>query len=517
MNFFDILQNKAGVLGMNTRNVSFTRPANSRKARRIADSKLRTKRYLKAAGLPVPKTFAVIHDLDELKSFDWEKLPKSFVLKPNRGTHGQGILLVYGKSRSNNHWIGTEGKRVTISDLKTHIAGILEGKFSMGNAPDIAFFEERIKPNPNLKPFFYKGLPDVRVLVYNQVPVMAAIRLPTKSSGGKANVHAGAMYAGLDMATGISTQAVVRKTYSLIPDTYNVIERTVDPPHTELKGIKIPKWTKVLKIAVEAQIATGLGYAGVDITLDRDKGPVILELNARPGLAIQHANLDGLKARLERVRGLKIKTADRGVSVGKSLFGGEIEEEVEGLTGKQVIGLIEKVKLYGLPYEKKTRKKKNIKMVRRVLSISAKIDTGASRTSIDEKLMRRLGYSDAIDYFNSFNYPVFNTLEEAKAASRERDEKIEKGLITEHPMIQTRALTKSGTGITIRPVLPVTLSISGIKLHTTATVIDRSDLDYKIIIGSEDLRNFIIDPTKKRILELEDNITEENNESNTSQ
>ena len=53
---------------------------------------------------------------------------------------------------------------------------------------------------------------------------------------------------------------------------------------------------------------------GADIAIDRDHGPVFLELNARPGLSIQIANLDGLLGRLQRVEGLKIKTAEKGVA-----------------------------------------------------------------------------------------------------------------------------------------------------------------------------------------------------------
>jgi glutathione synthase/RimK-type ligase-like ATP-grasp enzyme len=45
-----------------------------------------------------------------------------------------------------------------------------------------------------------------------------------------------------------------------------------------------------------------LGYLGVDIVLTPDKGPILLELNARPGLGIQIANLAGLVPRLEKIR-----------------------------------------------------------------------------------------------------------------------------------------------------------------------------------------------------------------------
>jgi len=46
---------------------------------------------------------------------------------------------------------------------------------------------------------------------------------------------------------------------------------------------------------------TGLGYLGADIVLDKNRGPMMLEINARPGLAIQIANGRGLKTRLNEI------------------------------------------------------------------------------------------------------------------------------------------------------------------------------------------------------------------------
>lgn len=43
----------------------------------------------------------------------------------------------------------------------------------------------------------------------------------------------------------------------------------------------------------------GMGYLGIDFVLDASLGPVVLEANARPGLAIQVANRQGLLPRLE--------------------------------------------------------------------------------------------------------------------------------------------------------------------------------------------------------------------------
>lgn len=226
-----------------------------------------------------------------------------------------------------------DGSVITIADLKSHIENILDGTFSLSNKPDIAFFEERLKLLKLFKPYTWKGIPDIRIIVFNRVPVMAMLRLPTKDSGGKANLQLGAIGVGVDMANGTTTSAIVGKgrLIEYVPETRLL-----------LSGLKIPRWKDILTMAVKAQEISGLGFLGADVAIDRDAGPVILELNARPGLSIQLANMAGLKERLERVKGVKIKSVDHGVRVGMNLFGGEIEENIEGLSGKRVIGSVEK-------------------------------------------------------------------------------------------------------------------------------------------------------------------------------
>jgi len=36
------------------------------------------------------------------------------------------------------------------------------------------------------------GLPDIRIICFNMVPVIAMLRIPTELSDGKANLHSGA-------------------------------------------------------------------------------------------------------------------------------------------------------------------------------------------------------------------------------------------------------------------------------------------------------------------------------------
>ena len=318
---------RRNILGMNARNLRFIRPNNLRRAKKLADDKLLSKKVLEKADLPVPRLLAKVQSFEELENFDWGILPESFVLKPNRGFGGEGILVVYGKKKNlENTWIKADGSVVTVEDIKNHLRNILDGSFSLAGVPDVAFFEERLKLLKLFKPYAYKGIPDIRIIVYNKVPVMAMLRLPTRESDGKANLQQGAIGVGIDMATGVTTTSVLGKGKMIdyIPGTRLL-----------LSGIKIPYWKDMLRMAVRAQEVSGLGFLGADVAIDRDRGPVFLELNARPGLSIQIANTDGLLGRLRRVEDLKIKTVEKGVAVGMNLFGGEIEDEIEGHFGKE--------------------------------------------------------------------------------------------------------------------------------------------------------------------------------------
>ncbi|MGD9305818.1 MAG: sugar-transfer associated ATP-grasp domain-containing protein, partial [Desulfobacterales bacterium] len=154
--------------------------------------------------------------------------------------------------------------------------------------------EYRVQFDPVFEAISYQGVPDVRVIVFLGVPVMSMVRLPTCMSGGKANLHQGAIGAGIDITSGTTLTAVWRNDIvDEHPDTGNPVT-----------GVRIPHWDTLLDIAARCHELTGLGYLGVDIVLDKDKGPLILELNARPGLSIQIANRSGLLPRLKLVEQL---------------------------------------------------------------------------------------------------------------------------------------------------------------------------------------------------------------------
>lgn len=467
---FDSIKNAHKLLGMNARNLEYIRPYNRKKAKRLADDKIMSKRVLKKAEIPVPKLIAKIKSTEELENFDWTSLPSSFALKPNRGFGGGGILIVYGKKKNREDaWIKADGSVVTIEDIKSHILNILDGAFSLSNLPDIAFFEERLTLLKLFKPYAYKGIPDIRVIVFNRIPVMAMLRLPTKESGGKANLMLGGIGVGIDLSSGVTTTAVLGKgkIIDYVPGTRML-----------LSGIKIPYWKDILLLAVKAQETSGMGYLGADIAIDRERGPVFLEINARPGLSIQVANLSGLRERLERVKGLKIKTAERGVRVGRDLFGGEIEEEVEDISGRKVIGTVEKVKLIG----------KNEKEI----EVEAKIDTGASSSSIDTELAKQLGFGELIEFFKSLPLPENFERKDAKNILDE----MRKEHLPKNPELVDIDIIYSSNGVSIRPKVKIKFILGGVEIFANANIVNREELTYDIIIGKKSLGKFLIDVNK---------------------
>ena len=467
---FEIFHNRNKILGMNARNLKYVRPYNRKKAKRLVDEKIRSKRVLRKANLPVPGLIAKINTLDELENFDWTKIPSSFALKPNRGFGGEGIVVVFGRKKGRpDAWVKSDGSIVTIEDLKNHIRNIIDGSFSLSNTPDVAFFEERLTLLKLFKPYSFKGIPDIRVIVFNKVPVMAMLRLPTKESKGKANLHQGAVGVGIDLATGVTTTAItgIGNSVEYVPGTRLL-----------LSGIRIPYWKDILTMAVKAQEVSGLGYLGADVAIDRERGPVFLELNARPGLSIQIANQAGLRERLERIKGIKVKSVERGVRMGMDLFGGEIEEEVEEISGRKVIGTVEKVKLIG-----KDEKE---------IEVEAKIDTGAYSTSIDREIAKQLGFESVLSYFDSLDLPKGFSREEVK----EIETKLRKEYLSKHEDLEDLAAVYSSSGVSIRPKVKIKLLIDGILIETNVNIIGREELKYDVIVGKTNLRKFLIDVTK---------------------
>lgn len=317
-----------GVLGLNARNLLYIKPFNPRRAIALADDKLRTKAYLGSRGVPVAKVFARIETRRQLRSFDFASLPDQCVLKPNAGFGGEGIVVLSGRAK-NGEYLDTKRRRIGHEDMVASIEDILDGRFSISGLPDIAFFEKLLVPHECFAPFRPLGLPDLRIVVFNLVPVMAMLRVPTAESGGKANVHQGGLGIGIDLAKGITTHAT----------QYNRLVETL-PHGGSTAGHVIPRWEELLLIASRIQQLTNIGYLAVDLTIDREQGAVLLEVNARAGLMVQVANLAPLRARLTRVQGLRVGSPEKGVLLAQELFGERVRSR-EAPPQKPVLGLTE--------------------------------------------------------------------------------------------------------------------------------------------------------------------------------
>jgi alpha-L-glutamate ligase-like protein len=279
-----------GILGMNQRNTQCILDLNPRSKYPLVDSKRKMRDLCAAIGVPTPAIYDIVPTHSGLRRLS-SILEKhaDFVMKPNRGAGGRGIMVIVG--REANQFVRHNGERVDYNDVRQHVSSIISGLYSLGGNPDEALIQQRVLLHPAFERISYQGVGDVRVIVYRNVPAMAMLRLPTKLSGGRANLHQGGIGAGVDVVTGITCHAVMR----------NRVERIHPDTNESVVGFQVPCWPQILDMACKAARAVGMGYVGVDIVLDRDQGPMLLEANARPGLAIQIANGMGLLHRLAEI------------------------------------------------------------------------------------------------------------------------------------------------------------------------------------------------------------------------
>jgi len=77
------------------------------------------------------------------------------------------------------------------------------------------------------------------------------------------------------------------------------------------------------------KLRPGLSYAGIDIVLDEEKGPLVIEINDQPGLQIQLANRCGLHTRLKRVEDLDVVGKYKGIHIAQLLFAESFSDKVK--------------------------------------------------------------------------------------------------------------------------------------------------------------------------------------------
>lgn len=360
------------ILGMNAR-YRYTK-FNSSKSKSYGFSKLRTKELLNSHNIPTAQVYHVFSSLQDLDDVNWEIIPAPFVIKPASGSAGKGIVVVTKKIANQSVWVTSDNEHITEDDMSLHVNNILDGEFSTWGSSHKAIVEEMIPAHPALMKYSYKGTPDIRVIVFNSVPIMAMARIPTKESHGRANLDQGAIALGIDLATGISTYGLYGKSTRITRFPHN---------NKKVNGIRIPEWSKVLKIAVDAANAAGYVYMGADIFIHPDKGPMIVELNGFPGLSIQLANRAGLKRRLERVEGLDVRDAEHGVKIAQALFAVHFSDNIKAEDGITIISTQPSVTIHGDAKQKQT--------------VPGLVNTGRYRSAISMKLAEELGLLDFDD------------------------------------------------------------------------------------------------------------------------
>lgn len=289
---------------MNARNLEFIGRYNRRSLYPLVDNKLSTKHLAQDHNLSTPALHLAISEQHEVNgAVGVLGTLDGFAIKPAKGSGGKGIWVITGRDDTN--FVKSSGAVITDSDLRRHMSNILAGLYSLGGGVDSVIIEDLMRLDPRFQGLSHEGIPDVRIVVFQGYPVMAMLRLATHASDGKANLHQGAIGVGLNIADGTFAGAVqFGRPIRQHPDTGR-----------ELSAIQIDSWPVILELAAQCFDMTGLGYLGTDIVIDRDRGPMLLELNARPGLAIQIANNRGLIPRLRHIEGMKnrqyLPAADR--------------------------------------------------------------------------------------------------------------------------------------------------------------------------------------------------------------
>lgn len=361
------------ILGMNARNQLYT-SLNSSSAKRFGTSKYATKVLLENKGIPTAKVFGILGTKEDVSEFPWQTMEGNFVVKPSNGNGGKGIMIIKRQETDLIHWIDTLGRKVSLDDLILHCFDILEGQYSTYGATPHVIIEERVPIHSKLLKYAYKGTPDIRIIVFNHVPVMAMLRLPTKESEGRANLHQGALAVGIDMFSGVTTYGITGKGDPI---------STLQDGKRKVNGIKIPSWSSCLTVAVTAADAAGLMFSGVDLFIHEERGPLVVELNANPGLSIQLANHAGLRRRLDRVTDLNVLNPEHGVKIGQSLFAENFSDKIKAEDGLVIVKPFEQITVFG------ENKQKH--------EVEALMNTGRFRSAIAIELAKELGLIEVDD------------------------------------------------------------------------------------------------------------------------
>lgn len=344
-----------GILWLNKRNIDYIKKRNPKKQIRLANSKYHTKKFLSERGIPVPQTLWIIKNRKKLFQYNFSQLKtKNFVIKPNQWSKGRGVFIIkkiedqqsnankkkgrihkrldkrqeflysYKQELFEEQKFSINKKTITDKELKQQLVSIIDGQYSIGSKNDVILIEELIKPSKDFWPFCEYGLADIRVICFNLVPVAAMLRMPTKKSGGKANLAQWGIWFWIEISSGkiIAMKGKTTIYHESFPEEYGSFFHK-----------KIANREDILLYSSSIQYFTNIWFIWLDRVLT-PQWPKILEINARAGLEIQNITLSPLENILSKIEDLNISTPEKGVEIAKSLF--SIEKTTEIPTAKTV-------------------------------------------------------------------------------------------------------------------------------------------------------------------------------------
>jgi hypothetical protein len=260
--------------------------------RGLYENKLVFNRYFSSFGLPLAKIFGVF-DPEVGRSMDGQSLrteaelgqfirrfgSDGFVFKPAEGIQGRQIVVLAGETADDpKGFLSLSGERYDAAALVA-VARDTAGLKLQSPESNVSSFllEERIRPHPELAELIGPTLCCVRVVTVVGLDgspkiVGSVYKLQPKPVGVDQLMY-GALGCWVDPDTGALGPGRNRDGYeytSLIPGT----DRT-------FVGYRLPCWNLVKEVALQAAAAFPWGRGiGWDIGIS-DRGPVIIEGNAR--------------------------------------------------------------------------------------------------------------------------------------------------------------------------------------------------------------------------------------------
>lgn len=310
--------------------------------------------------IPVPKTLAFIENRDQLFQFDFDSLWRSrFVAKPNQWSQWKWIYLVkdFVEESTDEASLKEEeqskipsfiqplpkvfhtlyrwcfdfyysfvvayipffpyryrvsGQRINDRTFKSNLVHILDGQYKLWNKPDNILVEELIEAGEWFEAFCEWGLADIRIIVFNLVPIAAMVRVPTEKSDGKANLAQWWIALGIDIGTGRISSVAWKwagKSYTkAFPEEYK-----------HFKWMKVPFWDDLMLLSANVQFFVNIGYVGLDWVITKS-WPKLLEVNWRSGIEIQNITMQPMLSRIQKIEDIHITTPTKGVEIAKSLF-----------------------------------------------------------------------------------------------------------------------------------------------------------------------------------------------------